>query len=828
MSANVEITDTFDQWRVKTNEVLVATQTDGSSNFVKLTNTTNSTSNTTGSIISAGGIGIAKSAVIGENFTVHGDIDFKGTTNLDNVDIDGTVQIDGTVTVGVNGTGHDVQFFGDSAGQHLLWDQSADELALVGDSKLSFHDAAGGENIVASSDGHLEINSGTTLDITTPTVNVNATTVDFDANVIIHSTLTVNSTTALVGTNLPLLFRDTGLSIGSPTNGTLDIAADTILEITAPTMNVISTTVDFDANVIIHSTLTVNSTTALVGTNLPLLFRDTGLSIGSPTNGTLDIAADTILEITAPTMNVISTTVDIDATTVDIDANVAIHSTVSANSTVVLMGTTKKLLFRDTGLSLGSPTNGTLDIAADTILEITAPTTNVIATTAVDFDTPAITANGTFTIGVNGTGHDVQFFGDTAGSHMIWDESADELALTAASKLSFHDAAGGENIVATSDGHLEINSGTTLDITAPTVDINASTTVNVDGATQLSGTLTVGVNDTGYDVTLFGAAAGAAMIWDQSEDSLLVRGATADAAGSSGRIVLQTAQVAVADGDILGRLDFQAPLETQGSDGALVTASIFAEADATFTATVNHTDLVFTTASDGAATEKFRIDSTGQATFADGAIDVNIASHDGTNGLALGGTVVTATAANLNLVTGAGTLKEVGKESIWVPANAMRPTVSNGCAAGADVETTAGRPDMFVLDFDKDADEFAQFAVAFPKQWNLGTVTFQVFWSGIAATSDCDWSVQGVAMNDNQTIDVAYGTAVVVTDNVQGAVEELMVSAESGALTIAGTAADNDLCYFRIGRDVSGDAMAGDARLHGIKIFFTTDAANDA
>ena len=95
--------------------------------------------------------------------------------------------------------------------------------------------------------------------------------------------------------------------------------------------------------------------------------------------------------------------------------------------------------------------------------------------------------------------------------------------------MSFHDAAGGENIIATSDGHLEINAGTTLDITAPTVDINASTTVNVDGATQLSGTLTVGVDDTGYDVILFGAAAGALMMWDQSEDALLVRGATADA-----------------------------------------------------------------------------------------------------------------------------------------------------------------------------------------------------------------------------------------------------------------------------------------------------------
>ena len=54
-------------------------------------------------------------------------------------------------------------------------------------------------------------------------------------------------------------------------------------------------------------------------------------------------------------------------------------------------------------------------------------------------------------------------------------------------KLSFHDAAGGENIVASSDGHLEINSGTTLDITAATVDINAATKFNVDGPTQLTG-----------------------------------------------------------------------------------------------------------------------------------------------------------------------------------------------------------------------------------------------------------------------------------------------------------------------------------------------------
>ena len=177
----------------------------------------------------------------------------------------------------------------------------------------------------------------------------------------------------------------------------------------------------------------------------------------------------------------------------------------------------------------------------------------------------------------------------------------------------------------------------------------------------------------------------------------------------------------------------------------------------------------------------------------------------------------------------ADTLK-VGKQSIWVPATSMVPTASNGCASVATVETTSGRPDMNVLDFDKDSDEHAQFSVAFPKSWNAGTVTFQFFWSGLAATTGVSMGLQGVAFADNDSIDTVYGTAVVVDDDAQGAVEELLVSAESGAVTIAGSPGDDELCYFRIFRDVSdsNDDMAGDCRLHGIKLFFTVDAHNDA
>ena len=362
---------------VASNDILAIVDTDASASkkltiaslygqiptYVNVADTTNSTSNTTGALKVAGGAGFAKSVTIGENLTVHGN----------------TV-ISGNLT------------FGDAA---------SDTITMTADLA---------SNLIPDANGTRNIGSAS---MQWATVHANNITVP---------PATINSTTILVNTTMPLYFRDDGLSLSSPTNGTLDIAADTILEITAPTMNVVSTTVDFDANVIIHSTFSANSTAALMGTTLPLYFRDDGISLGSPVDGTLDIAADTILEITAPTTNVI-------ATTVDFDANVVIHSTFSANSTVALMGTDKKLLIRDTGIHLSSPTDGTLDIAADGILEITAPTTNVIATTALTIHTPAITANGTVSIGASADGYDVTLFGATAASTLLWDESADSVVM---------------------------------------------------------------------------------------------------------------------------------------------------------------------------------------------------------------------------------------------------------------------------------------------------------------------------------------------------------------------------------------------------------------
>jgi uncharacterized protein YaiE (UPF0345 family) len=68
---------------------------------------------------------------------------------------------------------------------------------------------------------------------------------------------------------------------------------------------------------------------------------------------------------------------------------------------------------------------------------------------------------------------------------------------------------------------------TNLDISGD-IDVDGTTNldvVDIDGAVQIDATLSVGVNDTGYDVKLFGATSGKYMLWDESADLLIVSGA---------------------------------------------------------------------------------------------------------------------------------------------------------------------------------------------------------------------------------------------------------------------------------------------------------------
>ena len=193
-------------------------------------------------------------------------------------------------------------------------------------------------------------------------------------------------------------------------------------------------------------------------------------------------------------------------------------------------------------------------------------------------------------------------------------------------------------------------------------------------------------------------------------------------------------------------------------------------------------------------------------------------------------TIENAQIANSTIASGklSFTAKEAGKESIWVPANAMYPNSTNGCADIAQTELGNG-PELKTLDFDKDSDEFAQFAVAFPKSWNEGTVTFQAFFTANSTnTGTVAWKLAGTALADDGSLNTAFGTAVQATAKAHsGTANDLDVTAESGAITIAGSPSTDEFVFFEIARDVSEDGLTADAKLLGIKLFFTTDAATD-
>ena len=91
-----------------------------------------------------------------------------------------------------------------------------------------------------------------------------------------------------------------------------------------------------------------------------------------------------------------------------------------------------------------------------------------------------------------------------------------------------------------------------------------------------------------------------------------IRGPAGTGTAPAGVLRLSTAETSVVDADQLGRVEFIAPLEAGGTDAILVGASIYAEADDTFAADNNATELVFATGASEAAAEKMRLTSDGK------------------------------------------------------------------------------------------------------------------------------------------------------------------------------------------------------------------------
>ena len=375
--------------------------------------------------------------------------------------------------------------------------------------QLQFGDS--GTYIHQSADGVLDLVSDTEIEI-------NATTIDINGAVQISGTTTIAGnlvfgSATVTEAQLEILdgatVTTTELNImdgGTSATSTTVADADRVVFNDGGTMKQVAVT-DLAAYFDDEITSMPNLTTAAALVTVSAL--DTGSitsGFGNIDNGASNITSGGLVKL------------DVDADADDVTGDSATgRLTLGAGEDLNLYhGGTNSYIVNDTGdliLKTGASDEDMIFQGNDGGAAITALTLDMSAAGAAAFNS-TVTATGFIIGSANIEEAELeQIDGITAGTVIA------SKALVADANI---DITGGRNI--TISGELD---AATLDISG-NVDIDGTTNldaVDIDGAVQLDATLTIGANDQGYDVILYGDTASANMTWDTSVDDLIFNGA---------------------------------------------------------------------------------------------------------------------------------------------------------------------------------------------------------------------------------------------------------------------------------------------------------------
>jgi len=238
-------------------------------------------------------------------------------------------------------------------------------------------------------------------------------------------------------------------------------------------------------------------------------------------------------------------------------------------------------------------------------------------------------------------------------------------------------------------------------------DESADTLKLVGGAaTNMQGTLTVGVDDTGYDVQFFGATTGKSMLWDESADTLIITGAQtiSETLGVTGAATFTAQSVHTggiqSGGNIVSDTDSTDDLGTTG----VRWANLYVD-DITLTTTI--------TAGTSVVANTMTL-STGSIVDSSGAISFGDENLSTTGTLGAGATTVTSLLASSNdvgaigasgtafsdlfLASGAVINFDAGDVTLIHSSNTL--AVAGGTLMTSDIGVSAGSR----IDFDADSD----------------------------------------------------------------------------------------------------------------------------
>jgi hypothetical protein len=184
------------------------------------------------------------------------------------------------------------------------------------------------------------------------------------------------------------------------------------------------------------------------------------------------------------------------------------------------------------------------------------------------------------------------------------------------------------------------------------------------------------------------------------------------------------------------------------------------------------------------------------------------------------GSAVTITGdvvANTNKITISATRVGVYR-TIYVDAGGMVPNATLGAQFATDeINSPTNRMiDSFI--FSNATTNITQFKLALPLEWDLGTVKLKLFyWStNASATATNVWAIDATAISHDDPLSADWGTAQTITHKITAA-DDLQLTAATGALTIGGTPAAQDMVWVRIRRlgGHADDNETGQSKLLG-------------
>ena len=278
-------------------------------------------------------------------------------------------------------------------------------------------------------------------------------------------------------------------------------------------------------------------------------------------------------------------------------------------------------------------------------------------------------------------------------------------------------------------------------------------------------------------------------------------------------LTLQTGETDIAVNDVIGRIDFQAPDETTGTDAILVAAGIAAVSEGDFSSSNNATKLSFRTAASEAAAEKMSLSSAGNLTISG---DLTVSGDDITLGTNTDTAIMVADGTNYNPVVPSGDVTLTNAGVFGIASDVIVNADINSSAAIADSKlatiSTADKVSAAAIQIDGATDGTGITIAAGDKLLvdDGGTTKYveasqlNTFISGAVAADDIaagDGAVTIATSSGNITIDAQAGDADIIFKGTDDAAD---ITALTLDMSAAGAATFNDK-IIATELDISGD-----------------------